>query len=94
MPKHRQYALCVVPASQECQANADRTFILALAVPLLAAAGAIAYLLRPAPQQLKDSGQLFEDEATGFLFQAPEGGVGEQSTIQHSMLVPHAGLIM
>jgi hypothetical protein len=67
---------------QECQANADRTFLLALAVPLAAAAAAVAYLLRPPPQELKESGQVFEDEATGFLFHTPEEGTGEHSWLQ------------
>jgi hypothetical protein len=70
--------LLSLAALQECQANADRTFLLALAVPLAAAAAAVAYLLRPPPQELKESGQLFEDEATGFLFHSPEEGTGEQ----------------
>lgn len=63
---------------QECQANADRTFLIALAVPLAAAAAAAAYLLRPPPQELKESGQVFEDETTGFVFQVPEDGTGER----------------
>jgi hypothetical protein len=46
-------------------------------VPLAAAAAAIAYMLRPPPQELKESGQVFEDEATGFLFHTPEEGTGE-----------------
>eukprot|EP00882_Tetradesmus_deserticola_P006919 GHRQ01007289.1.p1 GENE.GHRQ01007289.1~~GHRQ01007289.1.p1 ORF type:complete len:321 (+),score=76.04 GHRQ01007289.1:173-1135(+) len=71
------FDLMVVPGmcfTQECQANADRTFLLALAIPLVAAAAVVAYLLRPPPQELKDSGQVFEDEATGFSFYAPEDG--------------------
>eukprot|EP00882_Tetradesmus_deserticola_P008531 GHRQ01008996.1.p1 GENE.GHRQ01008996.1~~GHRQ01008996.1.p1 ORF type:complete len:294 (+),score=64.92 GHRQ01008996.1:166-1047(+) len=71
------FDLLVVPpmcCTQECQANADRTFLLALAIPLVAAAAAVAYLLRPPPQELKDSEQVFEDEATGFLFYTPEDG--------------------
>jgi hypothetical protein len=68
--------LAVAPIcfTQECQANADRSLLIALAVPLAAAAAALAYLLRPVPAELKDSGQVFEDEASGFLFHTPEEG--------------------
>lgn len=63
--------LCLL---QACQDNADRTFIIALTIPTLIAAAAAAYIVRPAPQELKESGTVFEDESTGFMFQAPEQG--------------------
>lgn len=57
---------------QECQAEADRAFLLTLTVPLCLAVAAAAYVARPPPQELKDSGQVFEDDKTGFLFEVAE----------------------
>jgi hypothetical protein len=37
------------------------------------AVAAAAYVARPPPQELKDSGQVFEDDTTGFMF-AKEAG--------------------
>jgi len=69
-------ALAFVPPvcfDQECAAGADAAFLVALAVPLLAAAALAAYVLRPPPAHLVESGRVFEDPATGTLFEAPEG---------------------
>lgn len=54
---------------QECQAEADKAFILALAVPMALAVAAAAYVARPPPQELVELGQVFEDDTTGFLFE-------------------------
>ena len=35
---------------QACQAQVDKAFLVALAMPLLAAAAALAYMLRPVPK--------------------------------------------
>lgn len=57
---------------QECQANADRSFLLAIAIPMVLAVAGAAYVARPPPQELRDSGQVFEEESTGFLFEVPD----------------------
>eukprot|EP00798_Chlamydomonas_sp_ICE-L_P021980 gene21980-29041_t len=57
---------------QACQEEVDKIFAIALCSPLVIAALAIGYKLRPVPQKLKDSGQVFEDPETGVVF------VGEQ----------------
>eukprot|EP00775_Hariotina_reticulata_P008175 gene8175-8366_t len=59
---------------QECQADADRAFLIAVALPLLTAAVVLSYLLRPPPSELTEQGQIFEDESTGFFFQSSEEG--------------------
>eukprot|EP00198_Chlamydomonas_reinhardtii_P011867 XP_001701204.1 predicted protein [Chlamydomonas reinhardtii] len=59
--------------SQSCQEATDRAFLIALAVPLVVAALSIAYVLRPPPPELTESGRVFEDPATGTRFEAPEG---------------------
>lgn len=53
-----------------CQQQKDTLLIISLALPVLALAAAIAYLLRPPPQGSIDDGTLFEDGTTGepFLF--------------------------
>lgn len=60
------------PNEQECQAEADRAFLLTLAIPMALAVAAAAYVARPPPQELKDSGQIFEDDSTGSVFALPE----------------------
>lgn len=57
----------------DCAANADRAFLAALAVPLVAAAAIAAWVLRPPPRKLVESGRVFEDPDTGTMFEAPEG---------------------
>jgi hypothetical protein len=57
----------------DCAARADASFLVAIAVPLLLAAAAGAWALQPPPQELRDSGRVFEDPSTGTLFEAPEG---------------------
>lgn len=57
---------------QECQDQADRATLVAMAVPICLAVAAAAYVARPPPQELKDSGQVFEDDSTGFLFEVSE----------------------
>ena len=57
----------------DCAAAVDASFAAAIAVPLLAAAAVGAWVLRPPPKDLLDSGQVFEDPATGTLFEAPQG---------------------
>ncbi|KAG2446849.1 hypothetical protein HYH02_008006 [Chlamydomonas schloesseri] len=59
--------------SQSCQEATDRAFLIALAVPLVVAALSLAYILRPPPPELTESGRVFEDPATGTRFEAPEG---------------------
>jgi len=59
-------------ALQECQAEADRAFLLTLTIPMALAVAAAAYVARPPPQELKDSGQIFEDDNTGFVFETSE----------------------
>lgn len=49
-----------------------------LALPVIVAVASIAYLLRPLPKELKDSGAVFEDPATGAVFEAPDGTVPER----------------
>jgi hypothetical protein len=55
---------------QECAANADQAFLTAVSLPVLAAVAAAAYVARPPPAELRESGEVFEDEATGVMFQA------------------------
>jgi hypothetical protein len=62
--------ICFTP---ECQSEADQAFVLAMAIPMCLAVAAAAYVARPPPQELKDSGQVFEDDTTGFMF-AKEAG--------------------
>ncbi len=57
----------------DCAAHADAAFAAAVAVPLLAAAAIGAWVLRPPPPELIEKGRVFEDPATGTLFEAPEG---------------------
>ncbi|EFJ42115.1 hypothetical protein VOLCADRAFT_119533 [Volvox carteri f. nagariensis] len=64
--------------NQVCQQDADRAFLLAVAVPLLAAAAVVSYLMRSPPAELTDSGRVFEDPSTGTRFEAPEGVVPER----------------
>ncbi|GIL78527.1 hypothetical protein Vretimale_6122 [Volvox reticuliferus] len=64
--------------SQACQEATDRAFLIAMAVPLLVAAAAAAYVLRPPPADLTASGRIFEDPATGTRFEAPEGVTPER----------------
>ncbi|GBF97990.1 hypothetical protein Rsub_10664 [Raphidocelis subcapitata] len=69
-------ALAFVPPvcfDAECAAHADRAFSVAIAAPLLAAAAALAWVLRRPPKELLDSGRVFEDDVTGTLFEAPDG---------------------
>jgi hypothetical protein len=54
---------------QECQAEADRAFIWATALPVCLAIAAAAYVARPPPQELTESGQVFQDDSTGFMFE-------------------------
>ncbi|GIL78528.1 hypothetical protein Vretifemale_7945 [Volvox reticuliferus] len=63
---------------QACQEATDRAFLIAMAVPLLVAAAAAAYVLRPPPADLTASGRIFEDPATGTRFEAPEGVTPER----------------
>ncbi len=46
---------------------------MALLIPLMVGLYALAYLLRPVPQQLKQEGRVFEDPSTGALFETSEG---------------------
>lgn len=64
--------------NQECQAAADRAFLIAILTPVTVAAAVIAYKLRPPPQELQASGRLFDDPATGTLFEAPSGVLPER----------------
>lgn len=57
----------------QCAANADAAFLTALAIPLVAACAVGAWVLRPPPKELMDSGRVFEDPKTGTIFEAPEG---------------------
>lgn len=41
--------------------------MIAITLPLLVLVGAVAYLLRPLPQERVEAGELFEDETTGAL---------------------------
>lgn len=43
-----------------------------LTIPMALAVVAAAYVARPPPQELKESGQIFEDDKTGFLFETSE----------------------
>jgi hypothetical protein len=64
---------CGLSNLQECQDHADKASLLAMAIPICLAVAAAAYVARPPPQELKDSGQVFEDDTTGFLFEKSEG---------------------
>mgnify|MGYP001807206392 CR=1 FL=1 len=64
---------CGLSTLQECQDHADRASLLAIAIPICLAVAAAAYVARPPPQELKDSGQVFEDDTTGFMFEKSEG---------------------
>jgi hypothetical protein len=57
----------------ECAAGADAAFLTAVSLPLVAALAVGAWVLRPPPKELLDSGRLFEDPKTGTMFEAPEG---------------------
>jgi hypothetical protein len=56
-----------------CQQVADQAFTLSLAIPMAIAAIAAAFVAQPAPKELKESGKVFEDPATGVVFGAPGG---------------------
>lgn len=47
--------------------------MLGLAIPMCLAVAAAAYVARPPPEELTDSGQVFEDPSTGFMFAKDEG---------------------
>lgn len=47
--------------------------MLGLAIPMCLAVAAAAYVARPPPQELQDSGKVFEDKSTGFMFAKEEG---------------------
>lgn len=56
-----------------CQQSADQLFAVAITIPVVVAVVAISYLLRPVPKDLKASGKVFEDPATGIVFDPPDG---------------------
>lgn len=66
--------VCFTP---ECAAEANTAFAAAIAIPLFAGLALGAYVLRPPPKQLLDSGRLFEDPKTGTIFEAPAGASPE-----------------
>lgn len=70
-----ELVLAVAPIcfTQECQSQADQAFVLGLAIPMCLAVAAAAYVARPPPRELKDSGSVFEDDSTGFMFAKEEG---------------------
>eukprot|EP00879_Flechtneria_rotunda_P002418 GHRR01002615.1.p1 GENE.GHRR01002615.1~~GHRR01002615.1.p1 ORF type:complete len:300 (+),score=51.45 GHRR01002615.1:96-995(+) len=81
--------LAFVPAicfTKECQQQADQAFLLGLAVPLIVAAAAATYIFRPPPQDLQERGQLFEDESTGTLFQAPDSQAAQPERDKDGLL--------
>ena len=53
-----------LPASMP-RREQDTAFLIAITLPLVALAGAVAYLLRPLPKDKVEAGRFFEDEATG-----------------------------
>jgi len=56
-----------------CQQAADQTTVTAFVVPMLLALAAAFYVVRPPPKTLVDEGRVFEDDATGAVFEAPRG---------------------
>ena len=56
--------------AQACQQNADATFAVAIAVPVIAAVCAAAWILRAPPRDKVAAGQIFSDPETGNIFDA------------------------
>ncbi|GMH33601.1 hypothetical protein BSKO_01435 [Bryopsis sp. KO-2023] len=67
--------LAVAPVcfDQACQGDADRTFLIAIAIPIVVAVVSVAYLLRPLPEDAANREEIFSDPETGIVFEGPEG---------------------
>jgi hypothetical protein len=55
-----------------CHAASDEAFAATVALPMLLAAAAAAYVTRPVSDSLKSSGKVFEDPDTGVVFETPK----------------------
>jgi hypothetical protein len=63
---------------QICQQNVDSIFSLALAIPALAALGALVWLLRSPTQEELAGGNFFRDPDTGTIFETEANFAAER----------------